>query len=112
MRRTTYLHPLHHPIPVHIRKLLLALLRLHLLLHLKRLGHIDALLHRGPLLNRLEPFLQLRERFGFDAGPLGPIDLDGSFSTGWDMQGGWISGEGVLPRRSSICLRSGKGVSI
>ena len=69
------LHPLHDP-PTRLLRILLALLRiLHRLLHLREIiRHVHALINSRPLLNRLQPNLNLRERGRFDARPLAPVD--------------------------------------
>lgn len=67
------LHPLHDPLTMMLRKLLRTLLRLHLLLHLELDRHINTLIDRRPLLDRLEPLLQVREGRSLYTCPLGPV---------------------------------------
>ena len=69
------LHPLHNPPARLLRILLRLLLILHRLLHLREIiRHTHALVDRRPLLDRLQPGLDLRERGRFDARPLAPVD--------------------------------------
>ena len=58
-----------------LRILLLPLLRPHLLFHLKLLGHIQAPLHRRPLIDRVQPLLDLQECVKLDAGSFGIVHL-------------------------------------
>jgi len=68
------LHTLQHPIRMVLRILLFPLLRPHLLLHLELRRHVNASPNRRPLLDRLQPLLQLGEGLGLNTSPLGPVD--------------------------------------
>jgi hypothetical protein len=95
------LHPLHNPPTRLLRILLRLLLILHRLLHLREVvRHIHALVHRRPLLNRLQPGLDLRECRGFDARPFAPVDPREDADVGKgvlvaDKVGGFAGGNGV-----------------
>lgn len=82
------LHALHNPSRMILSIILLALLTLHLFLHLKFVRYIHTPLHRRSLLDRLQPFLQSREWLRVHSCPFGPIDpgeaadiCDGVFAT-------------------------------
>lgn len=66
--------PRNDPITMMFRILLLALLRLHSLLHLKLVRNINSLLHRRPLLNILQPRFHVWIRFKRNPCPFGPVD--------------------------------------
>ena len=68
-------HPLHNPPARLLRILVRLLLVFHRLLHLREIiRHIHALVDSRPLLNRLQPSLDLRELTRLDARPLAPVD--------------------------------------
>ena len=64
---------LHDPITMMFSILLLSLFSLHRLLHLKLIRNIATFLNRGPLIDRIQPLLQLRKSLGLHPGPLRPI---------------------------------------
>ena len=65
--------PFHYPITMIFCILLLALLRLHLLFHLKRLRNIQAPLYRRPLINCIHPLLDALKFVEIYTSPLGPV---------------------------------------
>lgn len=66
--------PRNNPITMMFRILLLALLRLHSLLHLKLVRNINSLFHRRPLLNILQPRLHMWIGFERNPCPFSPVD--------------------------------------
>ena len=67
------LHPLHHPRSMMLSELLLASLRLHGLLQLEWLRHIQPSLYRGSCLDRLQPFAHRLKTRRLYSRPLGPF---------------------------------------
>lgn len=65
--------PLHDPVTMILCVLLLSLLRLHLLLHLERLRHVQATLDRGTGVDSVKPFGEVLEFTDVYAGPFGPV---------------------------------------